>query len=656
MLPFAYYLLKVVIASAILYGYYWLALRNKVFHQWNRFYLLTSMVLSLLLPMVKINIWHEAQAEKNGMIQLLQVVSTGDEFIEKAGSGPSAPFGFEQLIWLLYTLAAATVLVGIVVSLNRIYSLLRSNSAQQLGEISFVNTDAPGTPFSFFRIIFWNNKIDLQSGTGQHIFKHELAHVREKHSLDKLFINIVLVPFWANPVFWLIRRELGLVHEFIADQKSVEQNDTRALAAMILKSAYPQHQLPLTNAFFYSPLKRRLLMLTKIQTPKIGYASRIMVLPLAALVFAAFTLKPRTGKLNAPITSTATRTITVMIDPGHGGEDVGALAPDGTKEKDLNLAIARKIQKLNPYKNVIIMLSRDDDQTIGVRDRVELAKKSNIDAYISIHSNVNGTGETKPSGIELYVSRKPQQYANYTRLLATLMVGELSKTYKTDNVLKKNESSGVWVLDAPDLNYASLLVECGNLSLPDDLKYVSSEKNQEALAMSILRSINSFASSPVPKLENGTAINDTTAPAKLPKGVKSIEHTIDGNVIVMYNNGKAEKLTLKQAAQKGYISPSNQGKTSIKDALFVVDGKEMPSGFDVKTIEPNNIAEIQVLKDGEEKYGEKGKYGVIIIKTKEGKPNSGMTIKPDLAANQKIIPDNGGQTYKPVPDTLRTKP
>src|SRR5207344_2574685 len=123
-------------------------------------------------------------------------------------------------------------------TLKKIKQLISSNPLQELGDIRFINTDAKGTPFSFFRYIFWNYKIDLQSETGQHIFNHELAHVREKHSLDKLFIQVLLIPFWANPVFWLIRRELALVHEFIADQKSVEQQDTRAFAAMILQTAF----------------------------------------------------------------------------------------------------------------------------------------------------------------------------------------------------------------------------------------------------------------------------------------------------------------------------------------------------------------------------------------------------------------------------------
>src|SRR5205085_5379648 len=104
--------------------------------------------------------------------------------------------------------------------------------------------------------------------TGKHIFKHEVAHVKEKHSYDKLFLNILLIVAWFNPFFWLIRKELNMIHEFVADKHAVENYDTEAFAAMILQAAYPQHQFQLVNHFFYSPIKRRLAMLTKNQNPR----------------------------------------------------------------------------------------------------------------------------------------------------------------------------------------------------------------------------------------------------------------------------------------------------------------------------------------------------------------------------------------------------
>src|SRR5687767_8127855 len=81
MLTFAFYILKVIICSGILYGYYLLALRNKIFHRWNRFYLLAAVVLSLAAPLIKINIWQKPDDSKTTVIQLLQTVSTGDEIV-----------------------------------------------------------------------------------------------------------------------------------------------------------------------------------------------------------------------------------------------------------------------------------------------------------------------------------------------------------------------------------------------------------------------------------------------------------------------------------------------------------------------------------------------------------------------------------------------
>ncbi|MEJ7822703.1 MAG: energy transducer TonB, partial [Chitinophagaceae bacterium] len=107
----------------------------------------------------------------------------------------------------------------------------------------------------------------------------------------KIFINIVLIFFWCNPFFWFIRKELNIIHEFIADKKALEDSDTAAFAVMILQATYPQQRFIITNNFFYSPLKRRLAMLTKNKNPRINYVSWLLALPLAALIFFAFTFK-----------------------------------------------------------------------------------------------------------------------------------------------------------------------------------------------------------------------------------------------------------------------------------------------------------------------------------------------------------------------------
>ena len=140
-------------------------------------------------------------------------------------------------------------------------------------------------PFSFFQFNFWNSAIDLHSKQGQQIFSHEIAHVKEKHSYDKEFMNVVLLFFWINPFFWLMQKELSMIHEFIADKEALEDNDINAFAEMVLQTVYPGQHFSITNNFFHSPLKRRLTMFTKNKNPKVSYVSRLLVLPLAAIVF-----------------------------------------------------------------------------------------------------------------------------------------------------------------------------------------------------------------------------------------------------------------------------------------------------------------------------------------------------------------------------------
>ncbi len=302
MLPYAYYLLKVIICSAILMGYYWLMLRNKNFHGYNRFYLLGSVIISLLLPLIKIDFW--AEPKQTGVISVLQTVYYSDEYMENVViAAPQHNWSITQLYPVLYLAVSVVMAFVFLQGIYLIVRLLRKYPSHKIDSISFINTEAKGTPFSFLRYIFWNDNIDINTTTGNQIFKHEVAHVQEKHTHDKLFMNIILIAFWCNPFFWFIRKELNMIHEFIADKKAVEDSDTSAFAAMILQATYPQHRFQLANNFFYSPIKRRLLMLTKNANPKVNYIGRILVLPLAVLVFAAFTLKPKKTGPAAPAQS-----------------------------------------------------------------------------------------------------------------------------------------------------------------------------------------------------------------------------------------------------------------------------------------------------------------------------------------------------------------
>jgi hypothetical protein len=288
MMPLFYYLLKVTVCSGVLFLYYYAALRNKDFHQWNRFYLLISTALSLLLPLGFISFTPQSGAGSNA-INLVYAANGYLQELDLRSAAKGAPIPWMEAG---YSLVCLFFLLSFIKALLRIRKIASVHKVQYIGTIKFFDTEEAGTPFSFLHYLFWNKKIDLHSQTGQQIFGHELVHMEEKHTLDKLFMQLALIAAWANPFFWLIRKELSVLHEFIPYKNAAGQHGTAALAAMILQSAFPDQFHKITNPFFHSSIKRRFAMLTKAQKTRISYASRIAVLPLAVLVGFAFTAKP----------------------------------------------------------------------------------------------------------------------------------------------------------------------------------------------------------------------------------------------------------------------------------------------------------------------------------------------------------------------------
>ncbi|HUC81470.1 MAG TPA: M56 family metallopeptidase [Flavisolibacter sp.] len=289
MIAFAYYLLKVVICSGILFLYYHAFLRNRLFHQWNRFYLLTAVVLSLCLPFIKLDVTTPQQTDA-GIWNYLLLVQSADNYMDEFTVYYHPQISSEEWLMLGYGVVCIVFLAALAFSIFKIFRLVRKHKAKAFEGFTLLPTKEPGSPFSFLKYIFWNEDIPLNSPSGQQIFKHELVHVTEKHTWDKLFMQVVLAFFWCNPFFWLIRRELRFLHEFIADQKAVG-SDTEAFAKMILHASYPQQFHAIRNPFFQSSIKRRLHMLTQLKNPRVAYLGRLVALPLMATVVFAFTVK-----------------------------------------------------------------------------------------------------------------------------------------------------------------------------------------------------------------------------------------------------------------------------------------------------------------------------------------------------------------------------
>jgi beta-lactamase regulating signal transducer with metallopeptidase domain len=288
---------KMFICSLVLLAYYWIFLRNKKFHHYNRFFLLFTVAVSLVFPFLNIHFLVPAPSENvPAFVQAIQTISV-NRWGTDAAIGSTGNFSWSAILTLknfalsLYLFVMLLLFIRLGKSLYCIHNIRRRYKAEEIGDLKIYDTNEAGTPFSFFKSIFWNRAICIESQQGQQIFRHELFHVRQRHSVDIIFMEMLCVIAWFNPVFHLIKKELKAIHEFLADQYAVSENDRYAYAELLVMESIRNRQLSMGNPFFQSHIKRRIAMITQFSQSKYGYLSRIMALPLACILFCFVSLR-----------------------------------------------------------------------------------------------------------------------------------------------------------------------------------------------------------------------------------------------------------------------------------------------------------------------------------------------------------------------------
>ncbi len=287
------YITKVFIASGILFGYYWLFLRNKKFHHYNRFYLLAALIVPIVISFISIPVFSDPDNTVKEV--LFQTITTiRPEPLNQTDSLADITLGYgwgwKALLFAAYLIVCLVLFIITLRTLFYIIKLRRKYPFESVNQLKIYDTGEPGTPFSFFQSIFWNRELQLNSKEGQQVFRHELFHVQQKHSADILFAEIISLIFWINPFFHLIKKELRAIHEFLADQYAVKNEDSTEYAQLLVQRILQTRTLACSNYFFQTHIKRRIAMITQLKNKKYGYWSRLMVLPVTVLLFCGIAL------------------------------------------------------------------------------------------------------------------------------------------------------------------------------------------------------------------------------------------------------------------------------------------------------------------------------------------------------------------------------
>lgn len=281
------YLLQVNVGLILFYALYKLVCTRDTFFRSRRFILIVSLVLPFILPFIDVREWLESG---DRMIMLthfdysavLPEIVVGSEVAETG----NRVFVLSEWIGYLYLAGVVVLLVRLVVQAFSLYRLIVRMPEKEINGVRVKCLNDPSGPFSFFGWIFMNPAAVKEDEISE-ILTHEMAHVKQHHSVDVLLAEMVSICCWMNPFAWLLKREVRLNLEFLADRKVMEAGfATKSYQYHLLGLAY-NHKYGLSNNFNFSHLKQRIIMMNKKKSNGAGHIKyALFVLPAFALLVA----------------------------------------------------------------------------------------------------------------------------------------------------------------------------------------------------------------------------------------------------------------------------------------------------------------------------------------------------------------------------------
>jgi hypothetical protein len=271
------YLLKSSGLIAVFYLAYHFLVRKETFFNSNRWFLLSGLFTSLLLPFFVIKKVIMVEKPKIAPEDLVAYAQ------QSAGTIQGVPvveaFDWMQFFWISYVFIACILVIRIVFNFTSLYRMLYQQQVIKKEKFKLVNLNENIAPFSFFNYIVYNS--DLYSNEElQSILLHEKIHSQEKHSMDVLIAKLFCILFWFNPFMWLYKKAITQNLEYIADQKAIEQlEDKKSYQRALLKVVSHQSCLSITNNFYQSLIKKRIVMLNKNQSHKRNSWKYAVIIP-----------------------------------------------------------------------------------------------------------------------------------------------------------------------------------------------------------------------------------------------------------------------------------------------------------------------------------------------------------------------------------------
>ncbi|CAM4393397.1 M56 family metallopeptidase [Flavobacterium terrigena] len=258
------YILKVNALLLLFYLVYQIALSRETFYKHSRWFLLSGLLVSLVLPFItftKIEYYEVEQVLSNSIENNVpQMVQISNEVAQEP------TLTNQEILFLIYGIICLGFFIKTLFDFFKLFKIIKVSNSEKKDKLVYINTNLVHTPFSFFNYIVFNeeliNPVELQN-----IIKHEEAHSKQKHSFDTLLAQFFIILFWFNPIVWLYRKSIVQNLEFLADSFAIQQvSDKEYYQKTMLKITTQSSNIAIINTFNQSSIKKRIIMLNTNQS------------------------------------------------------------------------------------------------------------------------------------------------------------------------------------------------------------------------------------------------------------------------------------------------------------------------------------------------------------------------------------------------------
>lgn len=636
---FLVYILKSAVCLAMFYLFYRLLLSKETFHRFNRIALLGVMLLSCLLPLVKVTVEQVSpvNAQVMSMEDLLLMYQWNSEAVVEEGS---RPFHWQEGLVLVYFVGLFFVIVRHLWSLGRMLYLIRHSRCERLDNgIRLVVHRRKLAPFSWMRYIVIS-ETDLKE-SGHHILVHEMAHIHYRHSWDLLLAEACAWLQWFNPAIWLLKQELQNIHEYEADEEVLRQGiNAKEYQMLLIKKAVGARLYSIANSFNHSSLKKRITMMIRKKSNPWARAKYLYVLPLAAVTVAAFA-RPEISKPLDEISSVKVNDLSAVLET-YADKNVSNPA-EKTKlkmkvvDEEGKPIIAATVLVANTTNGTLtdengnFTLEVGSDQSIQVAyigmstvtmsvkdclkkaDQTIVLTESDTKKYVKV---VASAPQTVVSDDQTFsVVEQMPEYPGGMRAGLEFMARNLRYPTKAREAGKQGRVIVQFVV-RKDGSLSDFKVLCPvDPWLDAEAIRVISTMPKWKPGMQDGKPVSVKFTLPVTFMLEGTnnkpksGDNDVVV---VGYGVQKSEESVDVPTIKLHN--PMDELSITGDFK---IDSVGSSKASGVSPLVIMDGLEVSDDV-IKKLNPNKIQSVSVLKNeaATAKYGKKGKFGVILITTK----------------------------------------